>query len=371
MPASTIVTGQMKRWFGLLIGFLAIPAYACDTPVFEYALNRWPADDYDIIVFHRGGSGANAPLDEVRTAAGGANAAVRESDLVQGKLYEELLAHHPATSFPWMIVRYPSRQDRFGDVERADGEAPHIAWAGPAETNTAAQWLDSPARRELVRQLAAGSAVVWILLECGEKAQDDAAYSLLVRESERLSKTLEFPVGYANAAGAGMSLATLRVSRQDPKERALATMLQGMAPSATPPPAAPMVFPTYGKARVLPPLVGTGITAESIAKVAVFLTGACSCEVKASNPGTDLLVTADWDALLANRPTPKEDLPPLVSLSQLASDAGTPAPPPTLPEAAVPAHSRPLWRNLTIVLGTGIAVVVGIALWLSRKKGTS
>ena len=30
------------------------PAAACSVPVFRYALERWPADMYRLVVFHRG-----------------------------------------------------------------------------------------------------------------------------------------------------------------------------------------------------------------------------------------------------------------------------------------------------------------------------
>lgn len=42
----------------VLLALLAARADACTVPVFRYALERWPADDYEAVVFHRG------PLDE-------------------------------------------------------------------------------------------------------------------------------------------------------------------------------------------------------------------------------------------------------------------------------------------------------------------
>ena len=41
----------------VLMGLLALlPAhvYACSTPVFRYALERWPADFYDGVLVHKG-----------------------------------------------------------------------------------------------------------------------------------------------------------------------------------------------------------------------------------------------------------------------------------------------------------------------------
>jgi hypothetical protein len=40
--------------------------------------------------------------------------------------------------------------------------------------------------------------------------------------------------------------------------------------------------------------VGKGITATNISEACAFLTAACSCQVKAMNPGTDLLTSVDW-----------------------------------------------------------------------------
>jgi hypothetical protein len=352
----------MKRWYSLLPVCLALPVWACDTPVFEYALTRWPADDYEIIVFHRGGAGAGAPLAHLRAAGGAANLAVRESDLAQGKLYTELLDAQPAASLPWMVVRYPAWEEPSADAGPADLAARRVAWAGPADTNAAAAWLDSSARRELVRQLVAGRAVVWILLESGDRAQDDAAVAPLL--SPALLRS-----GDTRAGGDGLSCATLRVSRRDPQERALTAMLTGMSPGAAERSGEPMVFPAFGRARVLPPLIGAAITTQSLAHVAAFLSGPCACEVKDENPGADLLVAADWEKLLAGRPPRQDDFPPLISLSQLAalagsSNAAAPAgrPSPTLPDAL-------LRRNLAMVCGAGLALVAGIALWLRRGKG--
>jgi hypothetical protein len=52
---------------------------------------------------------------------------------------------------------------------------------------------------------------------------------------------------------------------------------------------------------VLYALVGAGITADNIREAGAFLVGACSCEVKRQNPGTDLLMAVDWDAQIGTR----------------------------------------------------------------------
>ena len=58
----------------------------------------------------------------------------------------------------------------------------------------------------------------------------------------------------------------------------------------------PMVFPVYGRARALLPMIGKGITYDLLVGSIEFVTGACSCEIKDQNPGIDLLVHYDWEA---------------------------------------------------------------------------
>jgi len=50
----------------------------------------------------------------------------------------------------------------------------------------------------------------------------------------------------------------------------------------------PVAVPVFGRARALSVLMADTLTQESILDVCVFLCGACSCMVKAMNPGVDL-----------------------------------------------------------------------------------
>ncbi len=289
----------MKRWFMLLLVCLASMSCACDTPVYEYALTQWPADEYEFIAFHRGNAGAKAALAELRAATdGAANLAVRESDLAQGRLYEELLVDHPAASMPWLIVRYPARPEPAGDGGRQAVTSRRVAWAGPLEKNTASEWLKSPARQEIARLLLTGPMAVWLLLECGDRARDEAAHTLLARELARLERTLKLPEISGVTSTNKISFAVVRLSRTDSRERALNVMLAGLGPEPATRTGEPVVYPIYGRGRVLPALAGADINETMIAKDAEFVTGSCSCEVKSENPGMELLISADWDGAL-------------------------------------------------------------------------
>ena len=58
----------------------------------------------------------------------------------------------------------------------------------------------------------------------------------------------------------------------------------------------PMIFPIFGRGRVLPPYIGAGITQELLVECLEFITGPCSCTVKEQNRGMDLLLAYNWDA---------------------------------------------------------------------------
>ena len=61
----------------------------------------------------------------------------------------------------------------------------------------------------------------------------------------------------------------------------------------------PVVFPVFGRGRVLGTLAGDEIEAQNIQDVIAFLLNPCSCQIKIANPGFDLLMRADWYTLLA------------------------------------------------------------------------
>ena len=57
----------------------------------------------------------------------------------------------------------------------------------------------------------------------------------------------------------------------------------------------PILFPIFGRGRVLGSLTGKELNEEQIREVTKFLCRECSCQVKELNPGIDMLLTANWD----------------------------------------------------------------------------
>jgi hypothetical protein len=306
---------------------LAAAAPACDIPVFRYALVHWPADAYEAIVYHYGplGSEETAVVETLeRHARDPLNLRVRRVDLAVEKE-----ASPVASKLPWVVLRYP------GSVETRG-----ILWEGRPADLSLGRLTDSPARREVAMRILEGESAVWIFLESGDRAKDEAAAALLGARLRDMEGKLKLPGAPEEPVSPPLRLAfsVLRLSRADPTEEMLVRMLirseEGLESVAE-----PMAFPVFGRGRKLEALVGKGISGDNVAEYCAFLAGPCSCQVKLQNPGIDLLLSAEWESFPGGT---KAEAPPL-------------APPP------VPAPSRPVpyaWVGLAVAAaGTALAGV--------------
>jgi hypothetical protein len=316
------------------------PASACNVPVFRYALERWRADTYEVVVFHRGPltSEALTSIAVLKDASEGrtvrANFEVTTVDLA-GKPEEAMLrlwhAQQPRTlplagplgmpwsvlttvlppiemPLPWVVIRYPGSLRLAGAV-----------WSGPLSQDNVASLIESPTRKELAKRVLAGESAVWLLIESGDKAKDDATEKLLKTELARLEKRLKLPteeddpgkptVPLLSQVPLKVKFSTLRLSRGNPAERVLLAMLLGAHDEVSQAQGEPIMFPIFGRGRALDAFVGKEINADVIGEVATFLCGACSCTVKQLNPGVDLLFAADWEAILETQQSVVVDEP--------------------------------------------------------------
>jgi hypothetical protein len=357
-------------------------ACACNVPVFRFALERWRADSYQAVLFHRG------PLDDATREQiaplmdlqdqGLANLAIRTVDVSQlnessdGGADEIIAAdaalfrHLGSPESPTLVVQYP----------------PHLniskpVWSGTPSREAIAMLGDSPVRQDLVRRLAAGQTAVWLLLECGDVERDSAAATLLEAKLKELQQELKLPelttspddVILADAP-LKVEFSMIRVPRDSAAEEALVAMLIGCE-SDLAERADPMIFPVFGRGRALLPLIGAGITAQNIHDSAAFLVGPCSCEVKEQNPGFDLLLRTDWDELLTHGGQPIPPAPALSSAEPKEAElvpipAGAPPAVPVRPTSAEvfqSSHSVTILRPGLWLIGGGILVgLIAIAL---------
>ena len=348
---------------------------ACNVPVFRYALERWPADLYEVVVFHRG------PLTDDQEAVvrrlddasaekpGQANFGVRLVDLDANPKQEllDLWERQGSAELPRVVALYPFRSGI---------QAP--AWSGPLTPAAVDALIQSPMRADVARRLLKGAVAVWVLLECGDAKQDDAAAKLLHAQLEALKSSLELPALTEDdrqftadpdaVSDLAVNFPMLRLPRDDPREQALAGMLLNSEDDLLTF-KEPMAFPVFGRGRSLFALVGKGINEVNIGEACVFLVGPCSCQAKAMNPGTDLLMRVDWDRALWGEVDAMPVVPTALGLP-------APAPSPAVAAAAQPVSTperparRALVRNALLVLVVGAMVVAVAAAWLlGRRRG--
>jgi hypothetical protein len=319
---------------------LALPLRACDTPVYRYALEHWPADNYRATVLHRGPLAADAQrrVDHLKDRADSANLSVQVIDLDSPPKDDlpERWRKTDVSAGPALVLNYPA-------TTKIDADA----WSGPLTTEAIEALLDSPVRREAAGRLHAGETV-WLLLESGTKEADDAAAKMI-----------------ADNRPAAPASTLLRVRRSDPAEKVLVSLLLG-SESELAGRSNPMAFPVFGRGRVLYALVGAGITAEHVREAGSFLAGDCSCKVKDDNPGTDLLLTADWGDLTPG--TGRGDVESLAPRSE-TTDTDEAAVSET-PQLRGGSWSRAaLW--VAVVFAGGLVVLTGALALRSRKQPTA
>ena len=308
----------------LLSVFTAAAAQACTVPVFRYALERWRADNYDLVIVHRG------PLSErhdtlltkleKRAEAGEFHANIwltkldvaQEDDAATAKRFFETIPEE----LPIAAAIAPSGAAR--------GK---VIWKTPLDGDALKAILESPARRDIAEKILKGASGVWLLLESGDKKKDEAAAKTLkdvLAEAKEQLVLPELAPGDMRYLTTGDGAPELKIDfplisldRNDKEEAFLIESLLRTEEDLKNDKfkGEPIAFPVYGRGRALYALVGKGINEQNIAEACIFLTGACSCQVKELNPGSDLLVSADWDGMMGGRMAVNEALPELTGFS--------------------------------------------------------
>jgi hypothetical protein len=356
---------RSARWLVvLLLGLASTEARACSIPVFRYALERWAPSPYEVYVFHRGplDAGAVRRAGQLKQSTASANFTLTLAD-VSGKLRPQMdrvwrQSGRPE-ALPRVVVFFPDEDDNASP-----------AWSGPLDEPSVRRLLDSPLRRRLVSLLTGGESVVWLLLTSGDRKADDEAGRMLQRELARLQDVLKLP----EQAGADpelrssvplrVSFPVVRLAREQVEEAFLVSTLlaseEGLVKAA-----GPIVFPIFGRGRVLMALHGEQLVPTHIERWASFLCGACSCRVKEGNPGVDLLIGANWDELLET-PEEKATMPGKPAIT------APPIPPGPTGGGSDASADKPeahdchcwLWGSLSVV---GV-LVAGAGVWRLRSR---
>ncbi len=326
-------------------------ASACDFPVFQWAMENWAADSYEVLVYHdgplSGDEEAMVKLLEEQCQSLSVNAKLTLSN-IQGEddfIAPDLWEMQSGATLPWMVLRYPAAQSN----------DPYV-WAAPLNETNVHSLLDSPVRQKIAAELADQKTAVWVLLESGD-AEADTKAAASIEEALRVTrKSVEIvPLdGDTNEAAEpvtwDLSYSLVRVARSDSKEKAFVQMLlhseSDLADTNL-----PMAFPMFGRGRALYALVGGGINTTMIEEANVYISDRCGCEVKDQNPGVDMLMGMDWDAVVGTLERDPLAPPSPTALADVVVEAD-------VAEEAKPVESAPVVNNVLVVIAIVVLVVL-------------
>ena len=162
----------------ILILGTPILVWACSVPVFRYALELWPPDEYEVVLFHQGSLTEEQKLllEKIKPIelenVSVPNMRIHEVDLKADpdprwvKWWEKNKPKE--SSEPWLAVFYPASTLKITPL-----------WAGPFTETSLNKTFQSPARQQLAKRLQGGDSAVWVLLECGNKEKDQATKIIL------------------------------------------------------------------------------------------------------------------------------------------------------------------------------------------------
>jgi hypothetical protein len=313
--------------------------WACDTPVYRYALYHWTTAPYHIVYFKQGTPSASD--GEIARLVGKLGEGEAAANLVLDTFDP---AHDKIDEMPEPVqAAWKARKDAKPAYLVLTPQGVAI-FAGRLEASMLRPMTDSPVRRKLCQQLDDGKAVVFLLVPGKDPAENRRARKAV---EELVAQAGVAPVSpqagvaagankaapVSPQAGAGpvspggqagprepveessvqttaVKLGLIEVSRSDPAEPWLIRAMMAVEPDLAGLVDQPMVFAVYGRARVLEPYVGKGITVDNLSQLVEFVTGACSCQVKDANPGVDLLTTWNWDATAARMAAKDSPLDP-------------------------------------------------------------
>ncbi len=310
-----------RPWIALLLVlFISSGLSACQVPVFRFALERWQADAYRLVILHRGReqkTQQQAVQSLLQLARENPRMQIRETTLSEGspQLLHQLYESAQVDNGPVVAAFYPGRSGI---------PAGTTAVVLPVSAAGTQSLLRSPIQSQLIRRLAAGDSVVWLFLASGRPDRDVAARTLLTEQLEQLQRHLQLPAAEELQVQPSvlqklkvpfeLRFSVLDLPESGEQEHCLREILLNSEPDLRGL-EEPIVFPVFGRGRVLYALAGAGINAGTIRAATEFLTGPCSCQVKEENPGFDLPLNHDWEQslgeVLLSSPVPERSRAPV------------------------------------------------------------
>lgn len=357
-------------------------ALACQVPVFRYALERWESDKYQLFLV------TPETLDHAQTELVTefnhklAHTNLDLKVLNVGKLSENQLWQLPAidTSVkePQLALYYP---------ETSPHKKPIITL--PLSSANLELLIESPARRATVNHLLNGSSCVWLVVHHGDPTTAEKTRSQLDGYLRKIEKSITIPEGIIGTnerhkitedtdledvlrseIPLKIAFTSQLVDRSNPEEAAFIATLIEASPPEVKNSRETLIIPVFGRGRQLPPMPASKLDYAPILNGCQYLCGACSCQVKEQNPGSDLLIHENWPShLTTGLAVVDKALPPLEGVGELTQDPiESPASPDISKNEPSPTHEKPsLFSTIPMVIGT-LVIVLGVITVLTLKR---
>ncbi len=309
---------QLKRIVLVLIVLITYntPVYSCSTPVYRYALEMWAAYAYRIEVVHNGNLS-----DEQQRALKELKASATSKTSANLKVIETIITESEDAEYTEPIIKlfFPNEH-----------KIPEVVWEGGLTEENIKKIVYSPTRDRIFKNIQNGDAAVWVFLKSGHKEKDEKQLNILKDQLYFLSKNLRLSQSATDVSGnpldiniinTGVTFSLVELDRNDPAEAIFIEILLRTEADLKLFKNVPLAFPVFGQGRTLYALVGNGINPKNIETACSAIIGWCSCTIKDDNPGTDLLLTADWNRAIGNVSwIKKEEVPEITGLYEFALD---------------------------------------------------
>lgn len=359
----------------LLMLMFASRASACSVPVFRYALERWPADLFEVDVFYRDKltpeqrSLVSRMEDQSQANGGSVNWEVVLCRM-EDPLAEDLQTVRDSLgeiTDPHIVLRRPGGRRGSPTV-----------WQGPLSDIAADLWT-SPARTTLINRLAEGNSVVWLIFRGGSAEQSRNVVTLLQSQFPALTDEIALPAGVGLPGSEVLSqvplairFSVIEIDDRIPSEamfrkQILSGHSKPISEDET------LIVPVFGRGRALAILTAGELDEAAVEEYTRFLCGACSCQVKQGNPGFDLLLNVDWDQRLW------ENAPAEIIAAALPTEPPSPTSEPTLvtippgqktPSIVTEFPTSKSWTisETLIVIAAVSCVLLLNLLWIIRRR---
>ncbi len=276
--------------------------FGSSVPVYRYALERWPSEPYVVTIFYNGkiNQQQKKVINYYEKFAGTQGVITLSAiDLSNRPLFGDALRfsqNYIKKKLPAVLVEYPIHS-----------RIKVIVGIYPLNMNSAVQIMESPARRELARRLLNDDSAIFMQIDGIDPKENAKCERIVLKALKQMNVEFKLP---HEELGEGATLdeeslkydtdklnikfSFLRISKQSKADKIFIDILlnseKGLKQIE-----GPLIFPVYGRARVLFAFSQDGINIENMKDAGAFLVKPCSHEAKDQNPGLDLLLPVSWD----------------------------------------------------------------------------